>query len=118
MNLASYKSRPLSHRCANPPIKPPEFCVMDRNTLATQEDIAKLKTDLLKEFSNLVQEAFGQMPNKRWLKSSDVKKILGISHGFLQMLRDEKILPYTRIGGAVYYDYQDLIQMMATNKNQ
>lgn len=91
---------------------------MDRNTLATQKDIAQLKNDLLKDFRALIEEAFAHAPNKRWLKSADVKKILGISHGFLQMLRDEKILPYTRIGGAVYYDYQDVIQMMATNKNQ
>ena len=90
---------------------------MDTNTLATQQDIAQLKAELAKEFRSLLQEAFGNMPAKRWLKSSDVKKILGISHGFLQALRDDSTLPFTKIGGAIYYDYQDIIQMMATNKS-
>jgi hypothetical protein len=90
---------------------------MDTNTLATQNDIAQLKVELVRDFGALLQEAFGNMPAKRWLKSADVKKILGISHGFLQALRDDGTLPFIRIGGAVYYDYQDIIQMMATNKN-
>jgi hypothetical protein len=91
---------------------------MDKNTLATQDDIAQLKTDLRKDFRDLLQETFGNLPTKRWLKSSDVKKILGISHGFLQALKDEGALPFTKLGGAIYYDYQDIIQMMAANKNQ
>ncbi|MCW3101465.1 MAG: DNA-binding protein [Chthonomonadaceae bacterium] len=91
---------------------------MDRNTLATQDDIAQLKADLVRDFKDLIQKAFGDMPNKRWLKSADVKKLLGISHGFLQALRDDGTLPFTKLGGAIYYDYQDIIQMMAANKNQ
>ena len=91
---------------------------MDTNTLATQNDIAQLRAELVRDFGALLQEAFGNMPAKRWLKSSDVKKILGISHGFLQALRYDGTLPFIRIGGAVYYDYQDIIQMMATNKTQ
>lgn len=91
---------------------------MDKNTLATQDDIAQLKAELVRDFRGLLQEAFGNMPGKRWLKSTDVKKILGISHGFLQALRDDGTLPFSKIGGSIYYDYQDIIQMMATNKNQ
>ena len=90
---------------------------MDTNTLATQKDIAQLKTEQVREFKGLLQEAFGNMPAKSWLKSADVKKILGLSHGFLQALRDDGTLPFTKIGGAIYYDYQDIIQMMATNKS-
>jgi len=91
---------------------------MDRNTLSTQDDISQLKADLVKDFRNLIQEALGNLPTKRWLKSAEVKKILGISHGFLQALRDDGTLPFTKLGGAIYYDYQDIIQMMAANKNQ
>ena len=90
---------------------------MDNNTLATQNDIAQLKSELVREVKGLLQQALGNMPAKRWLKSTDVKKILGISHGFLQALRDDGILPFIKIGGSIYYDYQDIIQMMTTNKN-
>jgi hypothetical protein len=91
---------------------------MDKNTLATQDDIAQLKSELVREFRDLIQEAIGHMPAKRWLKSADVKKILGISHGFFKALRDDCTLPFTKLGGAIYYDYQDIIQMMAANKKQ
>lgn len=91
---------------------------MDKNTLATTDDLALLKTDLVKDFKNLITDALESVPTKRWLKSADIKKILGISHGFLQALRDDGILPYTKKGGAIYYDYQDIIQMMIKYKNQ
>ncbi|WP_240663121.1 helix-turn-helix domain-containing protein [Mucilaginibacter limnophilus] len=42
--------------------------------------------------------------------------MLGISHGFLQSLRDSGILPFTKIGGSIYYDYEDITLMMARNK--
>ncbi|RRN77387.1 DNA-binding protein, partial [Pseudoxanthomonas sp. SGD-10] len=45
------------------------------------------------------------------------KKILGISHGFLQTLRDSGTLPFTKIGGSIYYDFEDITKMMSANKS-
>jgi hypothetical protein len=42
---------------------------------------------------------------------------LHISHGFLQSLRDSGVLPFTKIGGSIYYDYDDITFMMSTNKS-
>jgi hypothetical protein len=50
--------------------------------------------------------------NKEWLRSSEVRKMLGISHGTLQNLRIKNILPHRKIGGPMYYKYQDILKLL------
>ncbi len=50
--------------------------------------------------------------NKEWLRSSEVRKLLGISHGTLQNLRIKNILPHRKIGGLMYYKYQDILKLL------
>lgn len=90
--------------------------VPTRDQLLTQGDLADFKDEMLNEFKHMLKECIGE-PGKKWLKSCEVKKLLGISHGFLQNLRDSGTLPFTKIGGALYYDYQDIQQMMSARKN-
>lgn len=87
-----------------------------RDQLLTQGDLAEFKDEMLDEFKRIIKECIGE-PGKKWLKSCEVKKLLGISHGFLQNLRDSGTLPFTKIGGALYYDYEDIQQMMSARKN-
>jgi hypothetical protein len=47
----------------------------------------------------LLRKDSGYKPEKKWLKSSEVKKMLGISPGTLQNLRINGMLPFTKIGG-------------------
>ena len=77
------------------------------------------KKDLL-DFSNLllseVKEQFGKTEKpKQWLKSSEVRKLLKISPGTLQNLRINGTLNFTRVGGIIYYKYDDL-QKILENK--
>lgn len=53
----------------------------------------------------------GQEP-KEWLKSYEVRKLLGISAGTLQNLRLNGTLPYTKIGGLMYYRYEEIRKLM------
>ena len=53
----------------------------------------------------------GQEP-KEWLKSYEVRKLLGISEGTLQNLRLNGTLPYTQIGGLMYYRYEEIRKLM------
>jgi len=46
------------------------------------------------------------------LKSYEVRKLLGISPGTLQNLRLNETLPYTKIGGLMYYRYEDIRKLM------
>ncbi|HXH99319.1 MAG TPA: helix-turn-helix domain-containing protein [Sphingobacteriaceae bacterium] len=86
-----------------------------KDQLLTQGDLAAFKDEMLNEFKRIIKESIGQ-PGKKWLKSTEVKKLLGISHGFLQTLRDTGTLPFTKIGGAIYYDYEDISSMMESKK--
>lgn len=85
-------------------------------TVITLDDLQKLKTDLLSEIKNLMSERQGVQAHK-WIKTRDLRKLLPISKGKLQVLRLKGILPFTRIGGAIYYDIEDVEKMLRENKN-
>tara|TARA_R110002033_G_scaffold33610_2_gene71045 strand:+ start:374 stop:607 length:234 start_codon:yes stop_codon:yes gene_type:complete len=71
--------------------------------------------ELLDDIKELLNSQSGHI-TKRWLKSSEVKKLLGISSGTLQNLRINGTLPYTKVGGVLYYDYEEIISVMENNK--
>lgn len=90
--------------------------VPTRDQILTQSDLIAFKEDMLQELKRIIKECVSGQPGKKWLKSSEVKKLLGISHGFLQSLRDSGVLPFTKVGGSIYYDYEDITFMMSANK--
>jgi len=46
----------------------------------------------------------------RWLRSKQIKHIFGISESTLQKLRRGGLLPFFKLGGTVFYDYNKLIE--------
>lgn len=88
---------------------------MSRDQLLTAGDLFDFKLQLLFEIKTLLKEQNGQNA-KKWLKSRDVRKLLGISPGTLQNLRVKKILPFTRIGGIIYHDAADIQAMLESKK--
>ncbi len=79
--------------------------------LVTLKDLEKLRDDLLISIKAILQSNSSQ-PAKRWLKSYEVKKLLGISKGTLQTLRDNGTLAYTRVGRPFYYDAEDIQRLL------
>lgn len=73
------------------------------------------KKDLL-NFGNLLLHEIKTVSSAeqpaQWLKSSEVRKLLKISPGTLQNLRINGTLNYNRIGGTIYYKYEDLKKLM------
>jgi predicted site-specific integrase-resolvase len=65
----------------------------------------------------MLKEHSGQS-TKKWIKSYEVRKLLNISPGTLQNLRMNGTLPFTRMGGALYYDNEDIQKILQTNKKQ
>ena len=63
--------------------------------IVTIEDLQQFRLQLLEDLKVLIQPA-NNPSQKEWLKSSDVRKMLGISHGTLQNLRIKGVLPYRR----------------------
>lgn len=84
-------------------------------TIITTEDLIEFKLELLEDIKQLIQNQNGQ-PAKKWLKSPEVRELLGISPGTLQNLRINGTLPYTKIGGVLYYDYQEIIEVLEKNR--
>ena len=84
-------------------------------TIITSEALMEFKLELLEDIKQLLQNQSGQ-PAKKWLKSPEVRELLGISPGTLQNLRINGTLPYTKIGGVLYYDNQEIIQVLEKNR--
>ncbi|SFS83998.1 Helix-turn-helix domain-containing protein [Zhouia amylolytica] len=84
-------------------------------TIITTEDLREFKMELLDELKELLQNQNGYN-TKKWLKSHEVRELLKISPGTLQNLRINGTLPYTKIGGVLFYDYKEILQVMEKNK--
>jgi hypothetical protein len=77
------------------------------------------KKDLL-NFTNVLLSEIKEMVGKQdqpasWLKSSEVRKLLKISPGTLQNLRVNGTLNFSRIGGTIYYKYDDIQKVLENN---
>lgn len=84
-------------------------------TIITTEDLREFKIELLDEIKALLQNQQGNH-NKKWLKSPEVRELLGISPGTLQNLRINGTIPYTKVGGVLYYDYGEIMQVLEKNR--
>ena len=80
--------------------------------IITHEDLQKFRLQLLEDLSRMLSGAVQPQLNKEWLRSSEVRKILGISHGTLQNLRVKNILPHKKVGGLMYYRYRDIVRLL------
>ena len=83
--------------------------------IITSEDLVAFKSDLLDEIKSIFK-AIQDHGGRRWLRSRDVKERLGISHGTLQNLRINGALPYTKVGGVIFYDQEDINKMISSNR--
>jgi uncharacterized membrane-anchored protein YjiN (DUF445 family) len=84
-------------------------------TIITTEDLLEFKIDLLDEIKKIIQSQTSTQ-TKKWLKSTEVRKLLNISAGTLQNLRINGTLSYTKIGGTIYYANQDIDKLLENNK--
>jgi uncharacterized membrane-anchored protein YjiN (DUF445 family) len=84
-------------------------------TIITTEDLLEFKIDLLDEIKKIIQSQTSTQ-TKKWLKSTEVRKLLNISAGTLQNLRINGTLSYTKIGGTIYYENQDIDKLLEMNK--
>ncbi len=85
-------------------------------TVITPEDLQNFKMDLLEEIKKILSQRHS-VPAHKWLKSHEVRRLLTLSPGTLQNLRVNGTLPFTKIGGVIFYDYDDIRTMLEDNKN-
>lgn len=84
-------------------------------TILTIDDLQALKRELVEEIRNLLTQRQGTAPT-RWLKSHQVRRMLTISPGTLQHLRRNGTLPFTKIGGVLFYEASDIENMLQHRK--
>lgn len=83
--------------------------------IVTLEDLQNFKKELIEEFKVILTQRH-TTPVRRWLKSHEVRRLLTISPGTLQNLRVNGSLPFIKIGGVIYYDYEDIQNMLQEHK--
>ena len=84
-------------------------------TIITTEDLQEFKHELLQDLKELLSTQTS-LKQKKWLKSPEVRELLSISPGTLQNLRINGTLPYTKVGGVIYYDYEEIVKVMEENR--
>ena len=84
-------------------------------TIITTEDLREFKMELLEDIKKIISNQSGHR-SKKWLKSLEVRELLGISPGTMQNLRINGTLPYTKIGGIIYYDYEEIVKVLEQNR--
>lgn len=87
--------------------------------IVTLEDMEQFKIDLVHEFKTIIDSISlnpPPTPEKVWLKSHQVQRLLKISPGTLQTLRINGTLPYSKVGGTIFYDKVDIETVLANNK--
>jgi len=82
--------------------------------ILTREDLDRFKQDVINEIRSLIENQ--KVESKKWIKNTEVKKMLNISHSTLQALRANGTLSYTKVGGTIYYDTEEIDKLLEQNK--
>lgn len=84
---------------------------IDPDKPVTAGDLLLLREEIFREMNKVVgvKEAVPQRP---WLKSHEVRKLLNISHGTLQHLRDSGQLKFSKVGGIMFYEVRDIEELI------
>src|SRR5215204_4037170 len=85
------------------------------NQLITVDDLLQFKKQLLDELLAAFRSHSGTI-SKKWMKSHEVRKLLKISPGTLQTLKSTGVIPYTKVGGVHFYDYEDIQAVLQAGK--
>lgn len=88
--------------------------------IITSEDLEQFKWELLGNIKEYLDKREGKKENqaqdeKVWIKSHQVQRMLGISPGTLQTLRLNGTIPYSKVGGILFYSKTDITRLLEDN---
>lgn len=84
--------------------------------IITTEDLHDFKMELIEEIGELLKQQSSSGKIKTWVKSSEVREILKISPGTLQLLRKNKTIPFYQVGGLIFYDLEEINEILLGNR--
>lgn len=82
--------------------------------LVTREDLLRMQRTIIMEIKSL-KDASANEPTQ-WIKSPEVMEMLRISKGKLQQMRLNGSLPYSKVGGVIYYAKADIEKLLQSKK--
>jgi hypothetical protein len=85
--------------------------------IITREDLEAFGEKLMSQMKALLSGGSAEGEPRKWIKSYQVKNLLKISSNTLQTLRDNGTIPFTKIGGILYYEI-DAIQKVLRGEVQ
>lgn len=90
---------------------------MDLLTHNTQEIISHLETIRLlrNKMEQILRNYHPVMNGEIYLSGQQVCELLHISKRTLQQYRDDRILPYTQIGGKILFKQSDILRALEKN---
>jgi len=87
--------------------------------IITSEDLEQFKWEFLELIKEHIDSSISKVApakeERQWLKSHQVQRLLGISPGTLQTLRINGTIPFTKIGGIIFYDKKEIEKIMEFN---
>jgi hypothetical protein len=78
--------------------------------IITKEDLVEFEDRLLEKIKKIMGQSTDQP--RKWLRSAQVRKILNISPNTLTSLRVNGTIKFTRVGGIMYYNNDDINKML------
>ncbi|MEM7487421.1 MAG: helix-turn-helix domain-containing protein [Bacteroidota bacterium] len=85
-------------------------------SILTTEDLEDFRKSLLEEIKEMLLQ-YNRITIDRWVKSNIVMTKLRISPGTLQNFRINETIPYSKLGGIIYYDEEEINEILLKNKN-
>ena len=79
--------------------------------IITTDDLREFKIELLEDIKKLLKTT-ASPGTKKYLKSAEMMRLLKVSPGTLQTLRINGTIPYTKIGGIIFYDAEEIYKVM------
>lgn len=84
--------------------------------IITAKHLEAFADNLLQKITTLMDRKPPTPPQRKWLKSHEVRGLLSVSAGTLQTLRLNGTLPFTKIGSIFFYNYEDIEQLIEQRK--
>lgn len=83
---------------------------MDAVVLTSKDDLQRILDETIPRLLKELKPP--QEPAKEWLSNREAMEFLDLSKATLQRYRSDGTLPYSKLGGNVYYRREDLLRIL------
>lgn len=84
--------------------------------ILTTDDLKKFKEDLFIELRQILgkQNKQDTAKQREWLRTKEVCRMIGVSLSKLQYMRDNGEIKFTRIGGTIFYNADEINKLLSS----